>query len=112
MSRLPPISRGGIVRRPALAAAGIAVSGRLVGDGSAVIGERLLARAIASISSCDGATPTTPAKGSPGTDTPGSSGDRARPPAISHFTRKGSAKRSARKPKPGMTAVTPKSAVS
>ena len=43
MSRLPPISRGGIVRSPALAAAGIAVSGKLVGDGAACIRDRLLA---------------------------------------------------------------------
>ena len=36
----------------------------------------------------------TPAKGSPAMDTPGSSGDLAWPPAMSHFTRKGSANRS------------------
>ena len=34
MSRLPPISRGGIVRRPALAAAGIAVSGNASATGA------------------------------------------------------------------------------
>ena len=36
----------------------------------------------------------TPEKGSPAMDTPGSSGDLAWPPAMSHFTRKASANRS------------------
>ena len=47
---------------------------------------------------------------SAGTATPGSSSDRATSSAISHLTRNGSVKRSVRKPNPGMTAVTPKSA--
>ena len=112
MSRLPPISRGGIVRRPAFAAAGIAVSGMESATGAPASASACSRLAISSISSGDGATPTTPAKGSPATTTPGSCGERARPSAISQTTRKGSVKRSARKPKPGMTAVTPKSAVS
>ncbi len=49
-----------------------------VGNGSACIRERLLALRDVSISSSDGATPTTPANGSPSTGMPGSSGERAR----------------------------------
>ena len=59
---------------------------------------------------CEGATPTTPANISSGTATPGTPAERAKPPAISQVTRYGSVKTSARKPKPGITAVTPKAA--
>jgi hypothetical protein len=60
----------------------------------------------------DGATPITPANIASGTITPGSSVERATPFAISHLTRYGSGKKSARKPKPGMIGVLPKSGAS
>ena len=110
MSRFPPISRGGIVRKPPAAERGRAVSGAGSATGPPRSRIRSSRRRSSSSLPRDGATPTTPAKVSAGTATPGSSPDRATSSSISHLTRNGSVKRSARKPNPGITAVTPKSA--
>ena len=106
----PPSSRGGIVRRPSAASGGTAASGS--GSATGWPRSRSCSSRVrnASIRSCDGATPTTPANISSGTVTPGSSSDQAMPSAMSHLTTYGSVNRSARKPNPGITAVTPKSA--
>ncbi len=97
-------------QQTAAASGGTADSGSGSATGPPVLAISSSRARIAAINSCDGATPTTPAKVSSGTATPGSSADRANASWISHLTAYGSGKRSARKPKPGMTAVTPKSA--
>ena len=80
MSRLPPVSRGGIVRSPLAADGGTALSGDGSATGPPRVAQIRSSRARnRSSRSCDGATPTTPANISPGTATPGSSSERATP---------------------------------
>ncbi len=78
MSRLPPVSRGGIVRSPPAAAAGTALLGHRSATGPPAARIRSSRARCRSISACEGATPITPAWTQAGTATPGSSGDRAR----------------------------------
>ncbi len=68
-------------------------------------------RSASANSSCEGATPTTPANGAPGIATPGTCSERAIPSRSSQWARKGSVNRSPRKPEPGQMPVHPKSSV-
>ena len=111
MSRLPPFSRGGIVRRPGgrqRRPRGLGQRRRRPGRPPPGCAPR--GRAARSISSCDGATPITPAWTHGGHRDAGKLVRARGAPSSSQRTRNGSVKTSARKPKPGMTPLTPKPA--
>ena len=111
MSRLPPISRGGIVRRPAFAAAGIAVSGTASAT-SAGIGERLLAAGdlVHQLQRRRDADDT--GKGTARDDHARECGERARPSGDLPDHEEGLREEVGEEAEAGDDAVTPKSAVS
>ena len=104
-SRLPPSSRGGIVRTP------VEAYGSCVGAAPSAVGGRASMAASRSVQwarrSAEGATPITPMKASSGIVIPGRRPLEAAPLCRPQVTRYGSGKRSASSPKPGITGVEP-----
>ena len=104
-SKLPPVSRGGKVRRPAVA--GGPESGTApAGSGCSTKPPRAAASASrlvhASTCSREGATPETPMNGPAGIRAPGICAVVAQPSAIVQWTRNGVVITSRRKPRPGI----------
>jgi hypothetical protein len=111
MSQLPPVSRGGIVRKASLAIGSVASTAPCALGGRTAPPRRNKSSSRAAnwaSSAREGATPITPINGLPGMRTSGRSGDTANPPSMVHLIRNGVGKKSRRKPNPGTTVVKPK----
>jgi hypothetical protein len=89
------------VRRPSRVLGGDGALGGVVGHRATRTSYRLLPSTESLEQLCGRGNADHAGKGRPWKATPGSSSVRANPPSIRQLTRKGSVKRSARKPKPG-----------